>query len=503
VRFVLIRPPKIELENTPSVKPHPPLGLALIAAVIKSKGHNVSVIDAAVTEKTYKFSETVVSNKFKKVDSIVVRGLEVNEILERIPHDVEMIGISCMFTTDWLSDRIIIKELGIKFPKALIFAGGEHVSALPELSLLQCPNLKIVVTGEGEETISEIVDAIAKKESIANIDGIVYKDDEGRIISNPRRKRVTNIENIPIPAWEEFELKNYPKHSSDNKDVNLPILATRGCPFLCTFCSSPDMWGTKYIMRSPESVLNEIEHNIENFKTNSFDFFDLTAIIKKKWIMEFAALVKERNINIHWRIPAGTRSEVIDEDVTKALFESGCKFIVYAPESGSPELLKNIKKKVNLNNLKQSIVFARKNNLTVYVNLLIGLPEETFKDKLHTLKFIAELAVVGVNDIGLSFYRFYPGSKLFQDAVDEKIINPELDDYIIENIINLNRFIQINTYGTRFKHYSNTIMSIFYLLVFYTTQLVFQPKLFKNIYKYGTAYGYFHKIWLDIKSFFK
>ncbi|MCZ2393077.1 MAG: B12-binding domain-containing radical SAM protein [Chitinophagales bacterium] len=498
MKITLIRPPKVSVKDAPMVRPHPPLGLSLIAGVLKKAGHKVKLIDAAPYDTVYPFREKIFTEEKGSIRDIIIKGLSYEDIIARIPHDVEMVGVSCMFTTDWISDRSLIEHIKIKFPKAIIVSGGEHMTAIPEISLKQCPSLQIAIIGEGEDTILDLVDAIEQGKNLENVKGIVYKNENNEIIVNPRRARMVDIRNTPYPAWEELDLTLYPKHTGNT--ATLPILATRGCPFQCTFCSSPIMWGTKYIMRTPEEVITEMRYNIEHFHTNSFDFFDLTAIIKKNWVIEFAKLIKEEKLTIFWRIPAGTRSEAIDEEVTKALFESGCRFITYAPESGSVRLLKEIKKKVNLENLKQSMTFSKKNGLAVYSNMMIALPEETFYDQLQTMKFLMQLAKIGVDDIALAFYRFYPGSQLFHEAVEKKVLDPNKDDYIIDNINNFNRFIQSNPYSSKKKHARNIIIGISYLVVFYSTMLFFHPKQFRRIIKYGTAYNYFGRIYYDIKK---
>lgn len=498
MNIALIRPPKVTVKNAPMVSPHPPLGLSLIAATLKKAGHNIKLIDAAPYDQIQPFNEKVFIEGEIETSNIIIKGLSHESIISKIPSNVDMVGISCMFTTDWISDRSLIEKIGEKFPQAVIVAGGEHMTAIPEVSLSQCSNLQIAIVGEGEDTILEIADAIENNKPLDNINGIVYKNQDGEIITNPRRARKVDITNIPYPAWEELDLTLYPKHLGDH--TTLPILATRGCPFKCTFCSNPVMWGTRYIMRSPEEVIEEMKYNIKHFNTNCFDFFDLTAIIKKNWIIEFARLIKEENLTIYWRIPAGTRSEAIDEEVTEALYQSGCRFITYAPESGSIRLLKEIKKKVNLENLKQSMRFAKQNGLTVYTNIMIALPEETFKDQLLTLKFLIQIAKIGVNDMALAFYRFYPGSQLFHEAVDNKVLDPYKDDYIIDNINNFNRFIQTNPYTPKLRHLRNVCMGISYLIVFYITMLFTHPKQFRNIVRYGTAFNYFGRISHDIKK---
>ena len=122
----------------------------------------------------------------------------------------------------------------------------------------------------------------------------------------------------------------------------MPILATRGCPYQCTFCSSPTMWTTRYIMRNPKDIVDEIEWLVKKYDANDFEFFDLTAIIKKSWMLAFCKELRERKIgNITWQLPVGTRSEALDKETLQAIYDSGCAYICYAPESGSEKSLRS------------------------------------------------------------------------------------------------------------------------------------------------------------------
>ena len=122
---------------------------------------------------------------------------------------------------------------------------------------------------------------------------------------------------------------------ADSTGRTMPILGTRGCPYQCTFCSNPMMWTTRYTMRNPVKVVDEMEWLVKQFKINSVDFMDLTAIVKKNWILDFCRELSIRKLNVTWNLPTGTRSEALDDETLKAIFEAGCTFLSYAPESGS------------------------------------------------------------------------------------------------------------------------------------------------------------------------
>ena len=132
---------------------------------------------------------------------------------------------------------------------------------------------------------------------------------------------------------------------------NMPILGTRGCPYQCTFCSNPTMWTTRYTMRDPKDVVDEVESLVKNHAARSIEFFDLTAIVKKDWIIAFCNELKARKLNVSWQLPSGTRSEALDDETLLAIYETNCRLLVYAPESGSPETLRIIKKNLKLDRL--------------------------------------------------------------------------------------------------------------------------------------------------------
>ena len=146
-----------------------------------------------------------------------------------------------------------------------------------------------------------------------------------------------------------FPLENYFQEGHGfgvNLGRTMPIIASRGCPYQCTFCSNPQMWTTRYVLRNVDDVIEEVKHYIEKYDITAVQLYDLTAIVKKRWILEFLQKLIDNNINIQWDFPSGTRSEILDEDVLALLKKTGTSYLCYAPESGSTRMLKLIKKKM-------------------------------------------------------------------------------------------------------------------------------------------------------------
>jgi anaerobic magnesium-protoporphyrin IX monomethyl ester cyclase len=460
-----------------SMNPVPPLGLAYVAAALRNAGHEIHVIDA-IGEAPLQ------TNPFNKEKGIVTNGLSYRQILDKVEQGTELIGFSMMFTENWLSDRALLEYLGERLPDVTFFAGGEHISAYPELWLEQSPHLKICVTGEGEATAIELVNALEKNQCLDNIDGIVFRSGTGSIVTNPKNKRIRELEGINRPAWDLFPINKYNEHNLKwgvNRGNSLPLLATRGCPYMCTFCSSPQMWGTKYSMRSPQDVADEIEFFQNKYAISNFDFYDLTAIIKKEWIIEFADEIKKRSLSFTWQIPGGTRSEAINAKVAKKLYESGCRNITYAPESGSPEVLHLIKKKISIDKMLQSMRYSYKENMNIKINIILGFPDETHKHLWKTIWFLIRCSWVGAHDSVPAIFSPYPGSKLFERLYNEGKINLENDDYFW-GILDSNDFLGGKFYNNHLGKNTLRVYFFLYLFFFFGSNYIFRPwRIIKNI----------------------
>lgn len=284
----------------------------------------------------------------------------------------------------------------------------------------------------------------------------------------------------------------------------MPLIASRGCPYQCTFCSNPSMWTTFWNVREPEDVLNEMKLYVEKYQITNFDFYDLTTIVRKEWTIDFCNLLIESNLNITWQLPSGTRSEAIDAEVAKLLYQSGCRNLSYAPESGSPEILKLIKKKIELAEMKRSMKSCVSAGLSVKANLICGFPEEKWKHLVETLKFIFVMAWVGCEDMSINQFSPYPGSELFDRLSMENRI--KLDNQFF---IGLSFYSSMSNAQSYSDHLSNLDILIFKLIgtsLFYAVHFMRRPwrviYLMVNVYNgkettrlEKTLISYIGRIW--------
>lgn len=175
------------------------------------------------------------------------------------------------------------------------------------------------------------------------------------------------------------------------------------------------MWTTRWIARNPDLLLDEMTSYIENYGVENFDFYDLTAIVKKSWIVDFCHKIEERGMKFTWQLPSGTRTEAIDAEVAQLLYRSGCRNMSYSPESGSPSVLERIKKKVHLDAVVQSIDQANRNRMNIKCNLIFGFPGETVPEIFQSYRFTARMAWAGAYDLSIWAFSPYPGSELFDE----------------------------------------------------------------------------------------
>ena len=475
--ITLIRFPLIAPYGSLNNEPTPPIGLAYIASSCKKKGVVVKGIDSTGQNL----------DKIFKIDygNLQGNGIEINEVLKLIDPKTKIFGISVMFSHEWTYIKNCIKILRKNFPKSIIITGGEHVTALPEFSLRDCKEIDYICMGEGEETWSEISKRVLRNQSINNLKGIAYLKNK-KFILNEYRERIKEIDKIPWPDWDIFPMKPYLNNAISfgaSSGRNMPFLASRGCPYECTFCSNPLMYGRRYYIRSIDDAINEIKFYIEKYKITGLQLYDLTAIIKKDWIIDFCKALKENKINLEWSLPSGTRSEALDLEVIKNLSKANLKYLVYAPESGSEKTLKLIKKIIKLSVMEESIGYAIKQGVSVRTNLIIGFPHEKRIELYKTLFQQMKFMLMGVEESPIYPFQAYPGTELFDKLLKEKKI--KLNDKYFNSLATLSTGkltppdISYSNYIGRYELYFYRILG---LILSYLISYVTRPKrIFRTI----------------------
>ncbi len=426
MHVTLIRPPKITSDFAPHTQSGvPPLALACLAAVLDEAGHDVTIIDGygEAPERAVDIAGT----------NLTTVGLTADDIADRLPPHTDVIALTCMFSQDWLYAKRVLAAVRAARPRATIIVGGEHVTADPEHVLRTAPMVTACGLGEGEETLVDFVDAVATGRDLRGVAGLAVRADDGATLRTAPRARVRDVDDLPWPAWHlvptiEVYLDNHFGFEEQNRR-SMPLMATRGCPYRCTFCSSPSMWGTNWFARDPRDVIDEIKYYLERYAIEHVEFYDLTAVVDRKWILAFTSLLIAERLPVTWRLPSGTRSEALDEEVLTAMVASGCEAIVYAPESGSPRTLARVKKKVKPERMLRSMRAAVRAGMHVRGHFIMGMPGQSPGEVAETFAFIAKMAWAGVHDVNSYFFYPYPGSEMYRQLVAQGKIDPASPEY--------------------------------------------------------------------------
>jgi anaerobic magnesium-protoporphyrin IX monomethyl ester cyclase len=477
MKICLIRPSIVVPSHNQATMLTPPLGLAYIAGSLNDAEHDVQFIDAVGDG---------IDDKHPFKDDCFIFGLTPSQTVNKISSDVNIIGIAFGFSFEWPYCRDLTKLIRQRFPNALLIAGGEHATAEPEQVLLDS-EVDLVVLGEGEETIVEVASAYSSGSSGFNdIKGVAYQNMQGKTIKTETRKRIRDIDKIPRPAWHLTSIENYLDSGMGfgvNRGRSMPLLASRGCPYECTFCSNPAMWTTRWIPRDPSDLLDEIEYYQKKYGAENFDFYDLTAIVKKSWIIEFCTKIEERGLSFFWQLPSGTRSEAIDDEVASWLYRTGCRNLSYSPESGSPTVLERIKKKIKVGSVIKSIRSSYKQGLNVKCNIIFGFPGETLNEVLVSYWFIIRMAIAGAYDLSVWAFSPYPGSELFELIKNKKKLS--LNDAYYDSLRSYADTANTVSYSENFTDKKLRIIRHIGFTLFYVTAWLIRPyrpfKLILNV----------------------
>lgn len=476
----LVQPPQlISPTNYISTIAIPPLGLAYLAASVVDAGHEVATVDAIGDglEDIWEFEDG---------HGVWLRGQRFDTILDRIPASSDVIGIGCMFSCAWPPTRELIRRMRERFPHATIILGGEHASAEPNQVLEQSP-VDLCVLGEGEETLVEILRTLAAGESFEGVAGVIYRGDDGLGVDNGPRARIRDLDEIPTPRWDLFPVEKYIEYASPHGAVHgrsMPMLATRGCPYQCTFCSSPQMWTTAWRARKCELVLDEMEWLHETYGATDFHFEDLTAVVKRTWIVDFCRQLIERGHDFTWQLPSGTRSEAIDEEVADLMVKAGCRNFSYSLESGSVETLKIIKKRIHLDKVHKSAKSALKAGIRLQVNFILGFPHETWRHVLDSYKEMAKCAITGFHEFNCCAFSPLPNTEAFAELQETRGLEPT--DKYYYSLFGYMDITDYRSWHPRWGHWRLRAMIYAAYATFYGLNYLVRPwRLFAEVRDYG------------------
>jgi magnesium-protoporphyrin IX monomethyl ester (oxidative) cyclase len=331
-----------------------------------------------------------------------------------------IIGITA-YTRERFHAYKLIRKIREKIPESLIVVGGRHFSSLAEETLKELPMVDIVVRGEGEITFKEICDYVYRNTNIKEILGISYRSG-AEIIHNPDRPLESNIDKFRyfdknyLPDTKRYPLVNPNYKMATFKMLFFTVMATRGCPNRCVFCS---LKSDKARFRSINNIIKEIEDKIEVTGVRNFTFIDPSLTINKTFVTDLCDRIIEKKLNIKWACYSRVD---IDIELLKVMKKAGLIGVEVALESGSPRVLKAIKKKISLKHFERFCEAAYSLRIRVFAFCMISLPDEKIEDVDMTISVIKKLSKYIYSLSGLQATRILPDASIYNIAKERNIL---------------------------------------------------------------------------------
>ena len=294
--------------------------------------------------------------------------------------------------------------------------GGHHVSAVGTEVLAQCVHADYAVAGEGENALLALVAALRNGETdLSHVPGLVWRDADGAARQNPQADLITDLDALPFPARDLVDMSRYRLHSYiDFGKRSATMITSRGCPFKCMFCSSWLTMGSKYRFRSVENIMQEIRELTGRWGVDHIVFEDDTMTLKRERMLALCAELERMKNRPTWYCLS--RVDSMDLELARAMKRAGCRMVNFGIESGSPEILKKIGKKISLDKAREAVSACDRAGLRTQCTFIVGFPYDT----RETMAMTWEAARVINPSIAIFFpLTPYPGTRVFNEHLDK------------------------------------------------------------------------------------
>ncbi|MFT5835720.1 MAG: anaerobic magnesium-protoporphyrin IX monomethyl ester cyclase [Sulfurimonas sp.] len=378
----------------------PSLGLLLLAAQARKDGYSPKIIESDLEN----LSPQTVANMV----------LEINP---------KFVGIT-LFTVGVFNAAIIAKLIKEKNPNIVIMVGGPHISSMGYETMQKFENFDIAALYEGELILNKLLSSIENNDPLEEVQGIVYRDENNTLRRTSPPPSIKDLDSLPIPAWDL--LPNFPK-------AYLPAIfdyprapvatysASRGCPFKCEFCDT-STFGTKIRYNSSKKVHEIMKHLSLEYGIKHLQFVDDLFVANNAKVLELCELLITDKVNMTWSCTA--RVDTVKPDTLKKMKEAGCWEISFGLESGSDEMLKNMKKSITAEVSARAVNWTSEAGIRVKGLFMLGYPGETKQSVKTTKEFIKSLPLTTMN---LSKFTPYPGSPIYKKLYGTSIREEDWD----------------------------------------------------------------------------
>lgn len=403
---ILMVIPKNELTDKSNFSYTFPLGLGYISSTLKRAKHNVDCLNLKHYGGTIKDLMTKTLDK-KDYDFVCTGAIAMQfRVVEQI-----------------------VETTRNHRSKPRTILGGMMVITEPEL-MFNLLNPDFAIIGEGEKVIIKLLECIEKNKDFSKIKGLMYKDSNNEIRFLGKSDDIQDLDSLPYPDFEGFEFeKKLDNTTLDGDRFSLydyprvyPILGSRGCPFHCTFCYHY----SKYRKRSLDKIIEELRFAIKKYQINTIMFYDECISIHRERLLELCKRIKDLRDEIGEKLTWVPQLTVhsIDEELLKAMWDSGTRSISYGFESFSPVVLKSMKKPITPEMIANAFHKTIQAGMFVQANFIFGDVAETWKTAQETLKWWKENSN---GQIALGFIQPYPGSEIYHRSIEKGVIKNKID----------------------------------------------------------------------------
>jgi radical SAM superfamily enzyme YgiQ (UPF0313 family) len=344
-----------------------PYGLASVARYVMDRGHQVEYLEPNI------------------------EGMDFDAYGRYLrSRDVMLVGISS--TTLQIKRAIATFEFIKKTrPELVTVLGGVHASLMPRETMEATKAIDYLVLGEGEVPFTRLLDALDGAGGVDRIPGLAFRGPSVIVVNPPARENSLEGGDLPVPPYELFPMRKYIAQVSFTKRFpSYSIVASRGCPFRCSFCNGNAVTGTRVRYKSIPVLLDEIELLKNEYGAKGIFFLDSTFTVNKGWLTEFCHKYIERKLGLHWA--CNSRVDTVDEALLRLMKAAGCWEVVYGVESGNQKSLDLICKGTTVEQGTKIVKLTKSLGFYTYTSYILCLPDETEEDALNTVSYAKELA---------------------------------------------------------------------------------------------------------------
>jgi len=394
LKIILINPYQVSRYS------QPPVGLAVIAGVLEKNGYQVSIIDG-----------NALKIEPKEISSYII--------------DASIVLLTAMTPTINITAKIAQQIKQVR-PDIQIILGGVHATLLPEDTLSSIHEIDIIVRGEGEETILELLSALQRKAVLNNISGIAFRSGD-KIINTNTRLRNINLDSLPFLPYHLLPVGKYRPHPPHGRALPFAAIVTsRGCPYNCAYCSKP-VFGNKFRAQSSERVVEEVSYYKKRFGIKEVAFYDDVFTLDKKRAFAIAEGMIEKGLKLFWTCE--TRANLVDRELLLKMRQAGCYSVSYGIESSSQEILDAINKDITPEKVEEAIHLTREAGLQATGYFMVGCPGETPQTIRKSIDFAKHLK--------LDYAQFaittpFPGTELYRRYLEGKGNKIPWENFIYE-----------------------------------------------------------------------